>query len=281
MPPNTVALLPTRAGDAARCRRWVPAIMCVLPDLVSSSAPLYFMHIPKTAGTSVRAVLAEQYRPEELLLVYEDELNLAHPDEAFTARARTRLHETRIIYGHYYYGIHELLGSRPIYVAIIRDPIERVLSFYNHSARVPGWPYYSRIQQGLTLADFVANCVDYQVNNLMTRMIAGVKERHELRVLSESYLEQAFAHISKSFLAIATVERLNDMMELLKPTLGWKRYDLPRLNATEGPLVQAPDGRTRAIIQEHNRLDTALYQKFQNSVYLNPSLLLPVDTRPV
>ena len=56
-----------------------------------------FLHIPKTAGTSLRKIVSAEYPGERLVAIYD-----LSPD--FLAGLRPRLKRAYAIYGHYSFG---------------------------------------------------------------------------------------------------------------------------------------------------------------------------------
>ena len=96
--------------------------------------PVYFLHLPKAAGSTLRTYLESQFRRDEVCptkLWYE---LLALPDEA---RARDRLFS-----GHFGWCLHELVGAPLTTITMVRDPVERAWSHYRFVARVPEHPQH-------------------------------------------------------------------------------------------------------------------------------------------
>ena len=93
------------------------------------SAPLLFSHVPKTAGTSLR-ILAARFMADAAF-VYSGEFSLLSPNIEFIKGFREKP-LPRLIMGHFSYGVHRFIGASPRYACVMRDPVQRVVSFYRH-----------------------------------------------------------------------------------------------------------------------------------------------------
>lgn len=223
------------------------------------SETLLFCHIPKTAGTSFQAVVRAEYWPHQCFFIYNNQLDSRNPDPAFVAQFKRRRKFIQIVYGHFEFGIHELLGVPPCYATILREPISRVVSLYHHIARDPAWgPLYARIQEGMSLKQFVASRVNEQAHNYMTRILAGVPFGPSL-IYDEALLERAKENLERYFCVVGTVDRMSEVVNILGERLGWRRRGIPALNVMAQPRTEVDD-ETRDTIAEHNRLDLALHE---------------------
>ena len=88
---------------------------------------VYYLHIPKTAGTSFIATLDSFFDYNSIYQekVWHELLKKPHND----------LGKYKLIRGHFGYNILPLLHKKPIYLTMLRDPIERTISQYEHIRR--------------------------------------------------------------------------------------------------------------------------------------------------
>ena len=119
------------------------------PPLDTST--VIFLHIHKAAGTTLHRIIERQYPPDQIWSFDE-----RHDFEAFRALSEAQKEEIRMLRGHMIFGLHEFMPRPCIYVTLLRDPVERVLSFYNYIRRNPHH-YHSEmiVSQGLTLQQFL------------------------------------------------------------------------------------------------------------------------------
>ena len=117
-------LAPTPQPGA--CPRWLPPSDPLAPD-----ETLFFVHIPKCAGSSFRAVLKRWFGKGLLTSDTNDR-------ELFRQRVAARADPPRAVAGHFAFGLHEGVASRPFYVSLVRDPVDRFVSVYKHARQTPG-----------------------------------------------------------------------------------------------------------------------------------------------
>jgi hypothetical protein len=134
-----------------------------------TSDPPYFLHIPKTAGTSFMALLHAQYEVATICPAYLWRDLLQIPKE--------QLSEYQLFRGHFYAYLEPYLQHSLRVITFLRDPIARSLSHYAHVKRAPGHYFYQRAQD---LGDFLAFLRDPVTNplivNFQTRALALMLE---------------------------------------------------------------------------------------------------------
>jgi len=90
--------------------------------------PLFFMHIPKTAGTSMRLFLRNQYQPHHICpaVGWRDVPAIA-----------ADLRRYRLVQGHFQFNLLEALAPSTKILTILRDPVARTISALRHLRRDP------------------------------------------------------------------------------------------------------------------------------------------------
>ncbi len=85
---------------------------------------LIFLHIPKTAGTTLNRIIDWQYNPLSIFTVDP------HRIRATVARFKTfpeqRRRRFRVVRGHLVFGIHEFLPQSATYITMLRQPVARL-----------------------------------------------------------------------------------------------------------------------------------------------------------
>jgi hypothetical protein len=111
---------------------------------------LYFLHIPKTAGTAVIDVLDRQFAAEAILPA-----QLIPALDETTSEVRTR---ARLVRGHLGARLSEHLEQRVTTFTVLRDPVERTLSHFAHIQREPGHYLHRRVASArYSITDFLAD----------------------------------------------------------------------------------------------------------------------------
>lgn len=103
---------------------------------------LYFLTIPKTASTTLYHILARYFPPDRVAPV--------QPLRGLIATPIGDIWRYQLIGGHYFYNVLPVLGRTPIVITILRDPLERALSYYAHIQRNPNhYAYYRVVEQSI------------------------------------------------------------------------------------------------------------------------------------
>ena len=221
--------------------------------LRSPARKIFFLHIPKTAGTSLRETVQRAYPGKRCVLIYSQEA-------AYLRSIQKDVQRAEAVYGHFSFGFNEVFGVEARYVTVLRDPIARVVSFFRHETQHDDNEYYQQIADGMTLIDLLRSEQCFQVNNHMVRIISGhddIAITHDARLL-----RQAEANLESHFDAVGITEEMDKSVELIGERLGWprRRSTVQRLNVglEDKPFVL--DDATRAEIIRFNTLDIELYR---------------------
>jgi hypothetical protein len=200
-----------------------------------------FMHIPKTAGTTISDVLRKNFTPVERFdheSYQGEELTLVSlPDDLKPC--------IRCLMGHYYHGVHDHFpGRRFTYFTMLRNPIERILSQYSFVQTYPGYEYV----RGKSFAEYLD--LAPEASNNQTLLVGG---------LPTPDIERAKSNL-RSFSAVGITEMFDESLGLFARTFGWTDATYHPVNITKHRLrrddLSATDIRKA---EEKNALDLELY----------------------
>ncbi len=218
---------------------------------------LIFLHIPKTAGTTLNRIIEWQYNP--LTIFTMDPYRIRATPERLRKLSEPRRRRLRVVRGHLYYGVHEYLPQGATYITMLREPVARFFSAYYFLQRRPLHPMHRKVTtERIGVEDFIRLTPHRQ--NLQCSLLAGVKNNG---TCDERILEQAKENLVKSFSVVGICERFEESLMLIAKTFDWNVpfYENRKVSKTRPPAV---DPAAIEMIREHNRLDLELYDFGKN-----------------
>ena len=216
-----------------------------------------FLHVPKTAGSSLRTVLSRQYGARHVLyfdLGAGDQRPM--PDIAAALRQGMAGRDIRLFTGHQFLGLHEALREPCLYFTLLRDPVERVLSEYFYAFTYPHHAQREAIVSGrLGPIDFLTGPLHGR-GDAQAQLLAGRTRR--------PVLDAALANLADSIAVAGVAEEFDRSLLLIARRLGWAPPLYVARNVTRLTPAQAAlreDARRQAAA--HHGLfatDIALHQ---------------------
>ena len=216
-----------------------------------------FMHIPKTAGTSVTECLIRMYggRKVNFPLVGIIETDIKRY-EALTAKEKNKI---LLATGHApRWTDIPAIDSLSI-ITFLREPVARVQSFCQHVKEGKS-PYLlnSFPPASFNLDEFIASG-NYELSNLQVKMLSGFSGE----INRENYaphLAYAIQELRDSIVFFGLVERYDESLMLMKLTFNWPWPTYRTLNqADKSCLIPFTDEQVEKI-RELNFADLMLYE---------------------
>ena len=208
-------------------------------------SPLIFLHVPKTAGTSLREIFRGWFGPgllEHYAGVHDGSLPLRHDLSALPSAGHPLA-----IYGHFNrrrgFGVDDYYPEVRQFVTVLRDPFERAVSGYRHLVRQhQADPTRPAPSEGLR--DYLRQKRDGAIS-----FFPGF-------ITADNY-EQMF---DRHFVAIGVVERMEVSLQGIATALGLSvdSAGLPRLNVNAAPVEEVGD--LREEFMANHPLDYELYR---------------------
>jgi hypothetical protein len=229
-------------------------------DDAEGTAPLVvFLHIPKTAGTTLGTLLRRHYGPAFRRI----DTSGAHDPEVLRQRVETALSRPGLAatQGHITAGVLDLMPEGALVGTILRDPAERTLSQFHHLVtRVGRWQHdwLAPPSRDLTIAGCLGER-SYIADNLQTRMLCGTTS--PIEPLPADALDRAKQTLRDRFTFVGTTERFDEWLALLNLKLGWPTVAYEPARAAPERMRKgdvSPEDLRR--IEEANALDQQLYE---------------------
>ena len=228
---------------------------------MSDDERFFFVHLQKTGGTALFRRLPVQF-PRSA--IYPD----GSDGDPFTVapqldvdvlleRWPRRRHEVRIVTGHFPLCTTELLGERFRTLTVLRDPVERTLSYLRHHRQL------TPADRDLPLEAIYDDDFRFRamIHDHMTKMLSLTTEEMTSGMLTdveldERHLERAVANL-EAIDVVGVQERFDDFCAELEARFGW---DLgPPMFANRTAPVDVDPGLRQRIARD-NALDVALHR---------------------
>lgn len=208
-----------------------------------------FLHIPKTAGTTVTHLIGRNYKEEEIARIY---FRGKHQEAIAIALAEPK---KKIVFGHY--TLAEVPAAEQLYhFTFLRHPLPRTVSHFLHLKYSPDPQHKQMMEQAV---DFPGFLKIIQGNNLQTRRLVNVYAPKFDQMPEKEILEMATNNLDwLSFVGIS--ERFNESISVVAHDLGWKFLAHKNQNKS-GKKEEARELKYQFgdAILEANQLDLALY----------------------
>lgn len=216
------------------CNRAGAPASCFNPGRGPDATLILSIHIPKTAGVSVRNILKEHFGPGFVLAYWQvtDAWGRVLPEVPATARC---------VHGHFEADRFAGRFPRARLLTWVRDPVERVVSSYYHRLRDPDWQHpvcHELHSKKLSLVEYAALPL---VRNEMAHFFGGRKPEEFFFIGVVEEFERSLAHLTR-LLEIRAAPVRHDNVNPDKKTA---RYEL--------------DPAIRREIGALNEKDTELY----------------------
>jgi hypothetical protein len=165
----------------------------------------------------------------------------------------------RVVSGHTDFGVHRVFASPCAYVTLLREPMDRVVSFYYYARRSPEMYLHQRANR-MSLQEFVAHGDTLELDNLQVRVLAG-RTAAPFGTLTAADLHQAKANLLAHFAVVGSQSNVAGFLKALCERFGFSHRWIPPQNVTwNRPRLSEISATAREIIQDGNALDMELHR---------------------
>lgn len=233
----------------------------------------FFIHMQKTGGTALRYQLMNHFGEAAVYPTRRidgtDRVQLVLSIEYLLERLAARGDQIRVITGHFPLCTTELVDGSCTTITLLRDPVERTLSYLRHHRE------NEPSDRHKTLEQIYDNPFRFNgfVHNHMTKMLSLSTAEMSNGMLTEVKFTRDRLERAKQALAgidaFGFQERLEDFCRELRVRFGWNFGESEIHNPT-APAEVAGDLRSR--IAEDNAADIELYE-FAKQLLVNRKLV--------
>ncbi len=213
-----------------------------------NSQKLIFLHISKTAGTTLREIAIKNYGEEDTAVIYGTE------EEKRTAFEAGFNQRKAMLFGHFDFSfLPENLFDYKV-ICFLRNPFNQMVSHYLHFAR--------KKQEDLNDGNFLAFLRSYEGQNWQCQYLAGWRRQERALIDKDTMLKEALANLKERVFFCGITEQFDDSLLWLKSELGWKKINYQKRNmAQQTDIAEDLKQKFRSEILRANSLDMQLYEQ--------------------
>lgn len=221
--------------------------------------PFFFLHLPRTAGTTLNSILTRNFTPEQIISIYAND-EYAQRQALFDAKRSTLC----LILGHLL-----LEGFSPPRIfdtpvrpfTFVREPVSRLVAEYRFLRSWKSNHLYAYLNdKGISFRQYLTSkeqILRYRGKNFMTRCIAGLDPGPKDRPLAA--LAKAKRHLEKEFVFTGVQERFDESLLLLGEELNLHDLLYERRNALAKAEVIPIEAEDMDLARQINQGDLELY----------------------
>ncbi len=206
------------------------------------------MHITKTAGGSLKDALRRS----------EEDVIFHYPGEDGFRRNLAYERKPKILFGHYIYGVHQLVGVEPRYACFLREPIARTISHFHHLRNNDRSTVGDQTREFERIEQYVETAKHWEFDNFLCRVISGAANTIKYGTVGRNVYALARENLRNHFEYIGFFEDMPDSLDRLRKIMPTLPADLGSINT--GKYDKEVPAETSRMLREFNVFDQMLYQ---------------------
>lgn len=233
----------------------------------------YFLHIPKTAGTTVSLILSRIFKGQKILSNYTPKGKKKH-----STLSPDYKNNYDLSYGHMPFNANEHLERGIEYFTFLRSPREHLLSGYKHLKGSGNSQIKKKMDVStLKLKDFLSKGHIKNLDNIAVRFLSGNTEKPFLTI-NDSDLKLALENFNNHFSVFGITEYFDESLVLLADYMNWPvLYYLKENKSSYQIDSNELDQETEQLIIACTKYDEVLYTHalniFQSKIELKKDVI--------
>lgn len=242
--------------EGERRRIGEPAVsQSVDRPLNDGTGAILFVHVPKTAGSSLYSIFRTILKPPELLKLHPNGETLVRID----ALPKRHLTQLKVLYGHVDVQLAKQIVPLRQCVTLLRDPVDRIVSYYAFAKHMNSG-LHSELARRTSITQWIDTLRLPETDNGMVRRFSGALHQAGIGACTRRMLERAKANLTQ-FALVGLTDRFDEFYALLANELGlpMRSYVVAKVNAKR-PRSDQLHADTLAELEQRNELDRELYR---------------------
>ena len=212
----------------------------------------FFLHIPRSGGSSMRTLLAMNYEKKNIHALSGD-----FDDLTWFMKLPDKDRESiELVHGHFPFGLHA--GFREFrYFSLIRNPVDRHFSEFFYAKKYPEHEAHERIKNGQLTLDWWAEIGEqhnFYFSNTLCQFLSG---DFNLSKPTHATYQAACSNLEK-MQVFGLTERFTESALMIAKYMGWKHPVYVKRNVIMGK-SQLPES-IRKRTEELQQWDMALFE---------------------
>jgi len=233
---------------------------------VSATSPIYaFVHIPFSAGTTVRNAILASHGADEVFDCYGWRRTSATIADEIRALSPARRDRVKFLIGHQvWFGIDELFDREVRYFTFLRNPISRTVSAYWKIQRDER-NFYHDVVRSMTLEQFAQDLPICRNHATVMLARATVDDAHNFATCVDedpAMLARARANLDRCWFT-GLYETFSEDFAQLSATLGLAPVAPANVRPAAQDQEHGPASAASHAIARHNMMDFCLYSTVQ------------------
>lgn len=225
----------------------------------STPRPIFFVHLQKTAGTSLNFRLRNQFPRDAIYPQKVDEGSVPAVISVDHLLRRWREHgdEIRIVTGHFPLCTTELLGGGFTTFTVLREPVERTLSYLRHHRKMTPEDAHRSLEE---IYDDPFRFHGLIHNHMVKMLSLTTAEMDDGMLTRVAFTPERLEHAKENLTSVEVVGvqvRFEEFCNELARHFGWDLGEPQHANRTEPVDVSAS---FLERIAEDNAMDRELYE---------------------
>jgi len=242
----------------------------------------FFVHIPKTSGTTFVEVLRRDrrnnvgyfYPPQYEMHLFEKRTK---EGPLYHLEKNPDWQKYNFIVGHFTFGIHDVFKATNFkYIGVTREPVSHYISVYKALLRMPDDFQKIILPEENTLNSFLKR--DY-THNMQTFYLSGLSQK-EIREDKERAYQVAVENCEKYFTGVYPTDRFDEGLFYFEHKAGVKPLYYHKKNVAANKLSDSLNEETLEKIRDINDVDIRLYdylsKRFETQLQEVPFLKMKV-----
>jgi hypothetical protein len=192
---------------------------------------VFFVHVPKNAGSTMQDILGRQYRGERSFTTAAHEYKVRGSLDQLRGMDAVEREGLDIVKGHCVLAVEGLIKGPKKFITFLRDPFQQFKSHYYYVRRAHWNPRHEEVRRMNGLAEFLDHQVEHEQDNMQTRHLSGELDAMISEVIGgkatvradEGLFNKAMGWLQRMD-HVGLTEHFDETLIMMRNGLGWRRH---------------------------------------------------------